>query len=147
MVAFLFLINNRMLVQLDNSKLEAFEQELLGLFTATNLQESKIAVSLKIFYKEAIDICEAHNILFINRHYGQIINDFHSNQLQNLDYPKLLLRSFMFALYKHSPSFPPLTNSNNPVSPFLDYRVKFEKRGQLPIYLTELEKHFYPLAL
>lgn len=136
-----------MLVTFKNEQLESFEKELLALFKISDEPETKIMVSLKNFYKEAIETCESNNILFINRYYSQIINDFHNSKLNNIDYSKLLIRIFIFAIYKQSSSFPNLVNTKNPVSPYLDYQVKFVKQADVPTYLTEFAKRFYGEAV
>ncbi|MEI6708002.1 MAG: hypothetical protein WCK96_12810 [Methylococcales bacterium] len=145
-IAFIFLINVRLLANLEDDKLEPFELKLLSLFDKNTLSQAEIN-KLKTFYKEAIEVCQNNNLNFINKYYNQLVNDFHENSIVNCDYTKLLFRVFMFAIYQQNPSFPRTTNTANPNSPFLDYQVRFVKRNNLPCYLEEFEKCFYPLAV
>jgi hypothetical protein len=146
-IAFIFLINVRMLISLDNNKLENFELKLLSIFERTNASEADILCNIKLFYKEAIEVCENNSVPFINRFYTQMVNDFHEKPIESCNYTKLLFRFFMFAIYQHKSSFPKLINTNNPNSPFLDYQVKFTRQENLPFYLLEFEKYFYPLTI
>lgn len=136
-----------MLVKRDDNKLDDFEYTLLSLFTyqETPSHEKDVSLSLKEFYKEVSAACENKNIDFVGRYYSQIVNDFHEKEVK-CDYNKLLFRCFIFAIYRQHFSYPK-TNTNNPTSNMLDYRVKFTKQNSLPKYLIEFEKRFYPLAI
>lgn len=147
LIAFLFLINARMLVNFTSDELlEDFEQELLALFTINDDTETKITINLKNFYKEISTICEQKSIEFIGRYYSKIVNNFHEKKVTECNYYTLLFRCFMFTVYRQHFSYPK-ANTNNPISPILDYQVKFVKTEPLPLYLQEFTTRFYPLAI
>lgn len=145
-IAFIFLINIRVLAGLADVPIESFEYKLLSLFNKSKSSEDEVLCNLKAFYREAIEISKINEINFINRFYNQMVNDFHEKKLDTLKYTNLLFRLFMFSIYKQTSSFPKLINTENPNSPFLDYQVKFVKRENLPSWLSEFENHFYDLA-
>jgi hypothetical protein len=146
-IAFVFLINIRMLVNLADVPVASFEYKLLSIFNKNKASEDEVICSLKGFYKEAVEISKNNEINFINRFYNQMVNDFHENKLDTLNYTKLLIRLFMFSIYKQTSSFPKLVNTENPSSPFLDYQVKFVKRDELPSWLIEFGNYFYDMAI
>lgn len=146
-IAFIFLLNIRMLVNLADVPITSFEDELLSIFNKSTATEDEVVCNLKEFYREAIEISKNNEINFINRFYNQMVNDFHENKLETLSYTNLLFRLFMFSIYKQTSSFPKLVNTENKNSPFLDYQVKFVKRENLPAWLVEFGSHFYSLAI
>jgi hypothetical protein len=146
-IAFIFLLNIRMLANLADVPIASFEYKLLSIFSKNTALEDEVICNIKAFYREAIETSKNNEINFINRFYNQMVNDFHENKLETLNYTNLLFRLFMFSIYKQTSSFPRLVNTENKNSPFLDYQVKFVKRENLPAWLVEFGNYFYSLAI
>jgi hypothetical protein len=136
-----------MLANLADVPIASFEYKLLSIFSKNTALEDEVICNIKAFYREAIETSKNNEINFINRFYNQMVNDFHENKLETLNYTNLLFRFFMFSIYKQTSSFPRLVNTENKNSPFLDYQVKFVKRENLPAWLVEFGNYFYSLAI
>jgi hypothetical protein len=146
-IAFIFLINIRMLANLADFQVADFEYKLLSLFTKSKSSENEKICNLKGFYKEAVETCKINEINFINRFYNQMVNDFHESKVDDLNYTNMLFRLFMFSIYKQTSSFPKLNNTKDQNSPYLDYQVKFAMRENLPSWLIEFGSYFYDMAI
>jgi len=163
-IAFIFLINLRTLskvkdiggaLQFKDNKLKNFEKILLSIFELDTLPENMGNIVMS-FYDQTVNIAEhtdynTNIVNFLKRkrvkipNYNQTINSFHETRIPNVDYQKLLVRGFVFSIYKQVVES---RNSNRNIDPnHIGYSVYFKCYSDTSFYLHEFEKCFYKLSL